>query len=115
CLLFTAPGNQFIAYSANKMVDGLHIEIEKGRFLYNNPFNVSFKNQSTDFKAQQLKIDLFWWQCDGLCIENVSARSVKLALANAPEATQQSTSATLAKITFPGNIALTTIAKNEFV
>ena len=48
CLLFTAPGNQFIAYSANKMVDGFHIEIKKGRFLYNNPFNVSFKNQSTD-------------------------------------------------------------------
>ena len=115
CLLFTAPGNQFIAYSANKMVDGLHIEIKKGRFLYNNPFNVSFKNQSTDFKAQQLKIDLFWWQCDGLCIENVSARSIKLALGNAPEATQQSTSEPLTKITFPFNIAVKNVAINEFV
>ena len=115
CLLFTAPGNQFIAYSANKMVDGLHIEIKKGRFLYNNPFNVSFKNHSTDFKAQQLKIDLFWWQCDGLCFENVSARSIKLALGNAPEASQQSNSEPLAKITFPFNIAVKNVAINEFV
>jgi len=96
-------------------VDGLHIEIKKGRFLYNNPFNVSFKNHSTDFKAQQLKIDLFWWQCDGLCIENVSARSIKLALGNAPEATQQSNQEPLAKITFPFNIAVKNVAINEFV
>ena len=33
CLLFTAPGNQFIAYSANKAVDGLHIVIKDGLSL----------------------------------------------------------------------------------
>ena len=33
CLLFTAPGNQFIAYSANKAVDGLHIVC----LLYTSP------------------------------------------------------------------------------
>ncbi|ASM49513.1 hypothetical protein PESP_a1390 [Pseudoalteromonas espejiana DSM 9414] len=115
CLLFTAPGNQFIAYSANKMVDGLNIEIKQGRFLYNNPFNVSFKNQTTDFKAQQLKIDLFWWQCDGVCIDNLSARSIKLVLANTTNNEEETPSEPLAKITLPFNVAIKNVAVNEFV
>tara|TARA_B100001059_G_scaffold108674_1_gene108470 strand:+ start:829 stop:1002 length:174 start_codon:yes stop_codon:yes gene_type:complete len=33
CVVFTAPGNQLIAYSANKLVDGLKIEINKWAFF----------------------------------------------------------------------------------
>lgn len=85
CLLFTAPGNQLIAYSANNMVDGLKIDIKKGRFLYNDPFDVKFKNESIDFTAKQLKLDLYWWRCEGLCIENISAQTINVSLAASTE------------------------------
>ena len=58
CLLFTAPGNHFIAFTANKLVDGLSIKLPSGRFLYNDAFDVHFENQSIKFDAKQLKIDL---------------------------------------------------------
>ena len=85
CLLFTAPGNQFIAYSANKLVDGLQITIKNGRFLYNDSFDVEYKKAGLDFEAKNLKIDLFWWGCNGVCIENISAQRIALVLPE-PEA-----------------------------
>ena len=114
CLLFTAPGNQFIAYTANKVVDGLHIEIKDGRFIYNDAFNVRFKNNGLDFNAQQLKIDLFWWQCDGICVDNLSAKSIKLNLPKTVEAQDETTSEPLEKITLPFNVSIKNIAVNEF-
>ena len=86
CILFTAPGNQFIAYSANKLVDGLNIDIKNGRFLYNDVFNVRYNNNGVDFNAQQLKLNLFWWQCDGICIDNLSANTMALTLEQSTEA-----------------------------
>ena len=80
CLLFTAPGNQLIAYTANKLVDGLHIDINNGRFLYNDSFDVRFQQGGLDFNAKNLKIDLYWWGCEGICIENISAQSMALVL-----------------------------------
>jgi translocation and assembly module TamB len=114
CLLFTAPGNQFIAYSANKAVDGLNIDIKNGRFLYNDAFNVSFTNNGLDFNAQQLKLDLYWWQCDGVCIDNVSAKSIKLTLPQSPVGKDEATIEPLEKITLPLNIAVKNISVGEF-
>ncbi|TMN83884.1 MULTISPECIES: translocation/assembly module TamB domain-containing protein [unclassified Pseudoalteromonas] len=114
CLLFTAPGNQFIAYIANKAVDGLHIEIKDGRFIYNDAFNVHFKNNGLDFKAQQLKIDLFWWQCDGICIDNLSAKSIKLSLPKTAQIQDETPSEPLEKISLPFNVSLKNIAVKEF-
>ncbi|MGO2374278.1 MAG: autotransporter assembly complex protein TamB [Pseudoalteromonas prydzensis] len=85
CVLFTAPGNQFIAYTANKLVDGLQVTIKNGRFLYNDSFDVEFQKNGLDLKAKNLKVDLFWWGCNGICIENISAQSIALVL---PESTQ---------------------------
>ncbi len=89
CLLFTAPGNQLIAYTANKLVDGLSININKGRFLYNDAFDVEYTSPSIELKAKQLKLDLYWWHCDGICIENLSAQTIDVRIndvANANEA-----------------------------
>lgn len=90
CVLFTAPGNKLIAYSANKLVDGLTIELAEGRFLYNDPFDISFSNEGLNFNAQQLKIDLYWWRCDGICIDNLSASKIAVNLP-APQGVEQST------------------------
>jgi translocation and assembly module TamB len=114
CLLFTAPGNHFIAYIANKAVDGLHIEIKDGRFIYNDAFNVHFKNNGLDFKAQQIKIDLFWWQCDGVCIDNLSAKSIKLSLPKTAQIQDETPSEPLEKISLPFNVSLKNIAVKEF-
>ncbi|WP_166420274.1 translocation/assembly module TamB domain-containing protein [Pseudoalteromonas sp. Z1A8] len=115
CLLFTAPGNQFIAYSANKAVDGLHIEIKNGRFIYNDAFNVRFTNNGLDFNAQQLKIDLFWWQCDGICIDNLSAKSINLTLPKTAESQEEAAAEPLEKVSLPFNIAVKNIAINKFI
>lgn len=114
CLLFTAPGNQFIAYSANKIVDGLHIEIKNGRFVYNDAFNVRFTRNGLDFNAQQLRIDLFWWHCDGICIDNLSAKSINLTLPKTAEAQEEPSSEPLEKISLPFNVSVKNIAVNEF-
>ena len=114
CLLFTAPGNQFIAYSANKAVDGLHIEIKDGRFIYNDAFNVRFTSNGLDFNAQQLKIDLFWWQCDGICIDNLSAKSINLTLPKTADSQEEAAAEPLEKISLPFNIAVKNIAINKF-
>ena len=114
CLLFTSPGNQFIAYSANKAVDGLSIDIKNGRFLYNDAFNVRFNSNGLDFNAQQLKLDLFWWQCDGICIDNLSAKSIKLTLPPSAPSEEEAPTEPLEKITLPFNISLKNISVGEF-
>ena len=58
CVLFTAPGNQLLAYTANKLVDGLTIEIKNGRFLYNDAFNLQFDQNGLSVNAQQLKLKI---------------------------------------------------------
>ncbi|TGE83247.1 hypothetical protein C7Y70_11200 [Pseudoalteromonas sp. KS88] len=82
CLLFTASGNQLIAYTANKLIDGLSINIKDGRFLYNDAFDVDYTSPSLNLTAKQLKLDLYWWHCDGICIENLSAQAINLNLGN---------------------------------
>ena len=62
------------------MVDGLKINIKNGRFLYNDAFSVSYKSKGVEFNATQLKLNLFWLQCSGVCIDNLSAKSIKLTL-----------------------------------
>ena len=114
CILFTSPGNQFIAYSANKLVDGLNIDIKNGRFLYNDVFNVRYNNNGVDFNAQQLKLNLFWWQCDGICIDNLSANTIALTLEQSPKAVAEEPSEPLTKITLPLNIAVKNIAVKAF-
>jgi translocation and assembly module TamB len=114
CLLFTAPGNQFIAYSANKMVEGLNIELKNGRFIYNDAFNVSFKSNGLVFNAEQMKLNLFWWQCDGLCIDNLSAKKIKLVLPSNQTDEETAPSEPLNKIELPFNIAIKHIAINTF-
>ncbi|MCQ8877675.1 translocation/assembly module TamB [Pseudoalteromonas shioyasakiensis] len=88
CLLFTAPGNQLIAYTANKLVDGLSININKGRFLYNDAFDVEYTSPSIELKAKQLKLDLYWWHCDGICIENLSAQTIDVRINDVANADQ---------------------------
>ncbi|WP_404340460.1 translocation/assembly module TamB domain-containing protein [Pseudoalteromonas mariniglutinosa] len=106
CLLFTAPGNQLIAYSANKLVDGLTVNLEEGRFLYNDAFDIDYHQNGLSFSATQLKIDLYWWQCQGLCLDNLSARSVALTL---PASDNTASSAEQHDIT-ENNLAQTRIA-----
>ena len=114
CLLFTAPGNQFLAYSANKMVDGLKININNGRFLYNDAFSVNYKSKGIEFNATQLKINLFWLQCNGLCIDNLSAKSIKLTLPPSKNNNEEA-SKPLEKITLAFNIAIKNVQIDEFV
>ena len=115
CVVFTAPGNQLIAYSANKLVDGLKIEINNGRFLYNDAFNFRFERDGLLLDAQQLKLDLFWWHCDGMCIDNLSARSIKLNLPASSSNSPDTSNEPLEQISLPFNIALKRLAVTEFV
>lgn len=120
CTLFTAPGNKLIAYSANKLIDGLTIKLGEGRFLYNDPFDISYNSQGLDFNAQQLKIDLYWWRCDGVCIDNISASNIAVNLPKAEGETQpeQETETTsnepLSKLTLPINVSIKRIAVANF-
>lgn len=124
CLLFTAPGNHFIAYSANKLVDGLKINLPSGRFLYNDAFDISYDKQGLKFSAKQLKIDLYWWGCDGVCVDNLSAQTIDLkldtppSLAENPQPTDTEMTdgepTTAEQITLPINVTVKRIAVNRF-
>ena len=119
CLLFTAPGNHFIAYTANKLVDGLKINVPSGRFLYNDAFDVHFENQGIKLDAKQLKIDLFWWRCDGICLDNLSAQSIDLSIKSQAVSTEQSTEAEpeaeqVGQINLPMKVAVKRVAINRF-
>ncbi|MEM7389425.1 MAG: translocation/assembly module TamB, partial [Pseudomonadota bacterium] len=119
CLLFTAPGNHFIAYTANKLVDGLKINLPSGRFLYNDAFDVHFENQGIKLEAKQLKIDLFWWRCDGICLDNLSAQSIDLSIKSQAVSTEQSTEAEpeaeqAGQINLPMKVAVKRVAINRF-
>ena len=124
CLLFTAPGNHFIAYSANKLVDGLKINLPSGCFLYNDAFDISYDKQGLKFSAKQLKIDLYWWGCDGVCVDNLSAQTIDLkldtppSLAENPQPTDTEMTdgepTTAEQITLPINVTVKRIAVNRF-
>ena len=119
CLLFTAPGNHFIAYTANKLIDGLTIKLPSGRFLYNDAFDVHFENQGIKLDAKQLKIDLFWWRCDGICLDNLSAQSIDLNIKSQAASTEQSSEtepevAQAAQISLPMKVAVKRVAINRF-
>lgn len=119
CLLFTAPGNHFIAFTANKLVDGLSIKLPSGRFLYNDAFDVHFENQSIKFDAKQLKIDLFWWRCDGVCLDNLSAQSIDLNIKSQAASTEQSTETEpnveqVTQISLPMKVVVKRVAINRF-
>ncbi len=119
CLLFTSPGNHFIAYTANKLVDGLTIKLPSGRFLYNDAFDVYFENQGIKLDAKQLKIDLFWWRCDGICLDNLSAQSIDLNIKSQPASTDQSTEAEpeveqAAQFSLPMKVTVKRVAINRF-
>lgn len=124
CLLFTAPGNHFIAYSANKLVDGLEIKLPSGRFLYNDPFDVRYENQAIKLDAKQLKVDLFWWGCNGICLDNISAQNIDVnvksqqAVADqqpqpAQEQLQQDTAPSGEQITLPLKVTVKRVAINQ--
>ena len=63
CILFTSPGNKFIAFTANTFVPGLSITLDEGRFLYQDPFSVTFENQNLNANIENMSIGLNIWQC----------------------------------------------------
>lgn len=63
CILFTGPGNKLIAFSANKLVPGLSIKLDEGRFLYQDPFSVTFDSSSVNAHIDNITIGLNIWQC----------------------------------------------------
>ncbi|WP_350633984.1 hypothetical protein, partial [Pseudoalteromonas sp. 2-MNA-CIBAN-0060] len=67
-----------------------------------------------DFNAKQLKIDFFWWQCDGICIDNLSAKSINLTLTKTAESQEEAAAEPLEKISLPFNISVKNIAINKF-
>lgn len=79
CVLFTIPGNQLIAWSANQIVAGLQIEIRDTRFFDNKPFSVKYQQQDLQVNASQIRLGINWF-CGGLCIENLSAQSINVTL-----------------------------------
>ncbi|MFP3448807.1 hypothetical protein, partial [Pseudomonas sp. SIMBA_067] len=60
-------------------------------------------------------LDLFWWHCDGMCIDNLSARSIKLNLPASSSNSPDTSNEPLEQISLPFNIALKRLAVSEFV
>lgn len=79
CVLFTIPGNQLIAWSANQVVTGLQIDIRDTRFFDNKPFSVKYQQQGVWVNASQIRLGIDWF-CGGLCIENLSVHSLIVKL-----------------------------------
>jgi len=76
CLLFTSPGNQFLAYGAGKLVDGLSVELPQGRFLYNDPFSVRYHTDAQSIELHGLRLALAWSGCEGLCFDQIAAEQI---------------------------------------
>jgi translocation and assembly module TamB len=118
CLIFTAPGNQFIIFSANKLVNGLDITLDEGRLFYNDPIDIVYSSPTLNFSAQHLKLDLYWWRCDGLCIDNVSAKTITVDLKQAeptiPPLPQESTNTDSGELNLPFAITVKRIAVVNF-
>lgn len=74
-----------------------------------------FERDGLLLDAQQLKLDLFWWHCDGMCIDNLSARSIKLNLPASSSNSPDTSSEPLEQISLPFNIALKRLSVTEFV
>ncbi|KTF17898.1 translocation/assembly module TamB domain-containing protein [Pseudoalteromonas sp. H105] len=118
CLIFTAPGNQLIIFSANKLVNGLDINLNKGRLLYNDPIDIVYSSPKLNFSAQHLKLDLYWWRCDGLCIDNVSAKAITVSLkqeeSSTPSILQENTTSESERLSLPFAITVKRIAVANF-
>ncbi|MFC3032203.1 translocation/assembly module TamB domain-containing protein [Pseudoalteromonas fenneropenaei] len=68
CLLFTIPGNQAIVWGVNKLVPGVTISDLQARLYDNQAFNLDIDTPTLQLNASGVKLDLTWWQCEGLCI-----------------------------------------------
>lgn len=90
CILFTSLGNKFIAFSANNLVSGLSIKLEDGRFLYQDPFSIIYKNKSININVESITIALNIWQCvygyikneNAVCLDVLSLESAKVKFLN---------------------------------
>ncbi|KJY95277.1 autotransporter assembly complex protein TamB [Pseudoalteromonas ruthenica] len=82
CLLFTEVGNKGITYVANHSVDGLRISLKEGRFLYDDPFDISFTSEQISIDAEAVRIDWQLLGCAGLCFRQVGAESLTVQVAD---------------------------------
>jgi len=73
CILFTGPGNKLIAFSVSKLVPGLTVKLNDGRFLYQDPFSVIYQDKSIDINIENITIGLNIWHCAYGYIRNESA------------------------------------------
>ena len=113
----TFAGGVGFVYEVRKTSDNSLATIysDKDGFLYNDAFNFRFERDGLLLDAQQLKLDLFWWHCDGMCIDNLSARSIKLNLPASSSNSPDTSNEPLEQISLPFNIALKRLAVSEFV
>ncbi len=63
CLIFTSPGNQFIAYIINKTMPGVTIDLPQGRFLYQDPFSIDIHSETFNVNVNEATLDLNVGQC----------------------------------------------------
>jgi len=88
CILFTSPGNKLIAFSANKLISGLSIKLADGRFLYQDPFSVTYDNSSVNANIENITIGLNIWQCaygyiqneNAVCLDALAIQTAKVDL-----------------------------------
>ena len=90
CILFTSPGNKLIAFTANKLVAGLSIKLDDGRFLYQNPFSVTYENSALNAHIENVTIGLNIWQCaygylkneNAVCLDALALNSADITLSD---------------------------------
>jgi len=90
CILFTSPGNKFIAFSANSLVPGLSIKLNEGRFLYQDPFSVIYDNKSVNINIENITIGVNIWQCaygyikneNAVCLDSLALESANAKIPN---------------------------------
>ena len=79
CILFTIPGNQLIAWTANQFVPGLNIRLGETRFYDDKPFSVSYQQGETQLALHDISLNLNWY-CRGICIDSLKVKQVQLIL-----------------------------------
>ncbi|MFY8272696.1 translocation/assembly module TamB domain-containing protein [Pseudoalteromonas sp. SSDWG2] len=83
--VFTSTGNQMLAGVLNRLVDGLTVNLEQGRLLYNDPFDVIYQSDSLTLNASSLRLDLALLNCEGVCINNLSVERLDVELKHIQE------------------------------